>query len=529
MKIVTAAEMRTLDRRAILEQKIPSLQLMENAGSRVAEWLFAKFSGLERQRILILCGKGNNGGDGLVAARLLRQKGCAPQVFLFSLASEMSGDAAENLKKWEAQGGKSVFIQGPTEWKESRHALPEYELILDALLGTGLAGPVRGFLSTVISDVNRLCQRATLIAVDSPSGLPTATDGGAGEVLKVHYTITFTAPKIGQLGYPASDRVGRLIVRSIGVDPDLVEATSGSKQRWIEPRELALLPWRRKPNAHKGNFGHALIIAGSIGKSGAAALAAIGALRAGAGLVTVATSSEALPAIAATHPEIMTVPLIGTEAGTISARNLDYNRLPDLLKDKNVVAIGPGISTLEETQRFIHSAVAESTLPIILDADGLNAFIGQTHKWQQKKKTKMAITPHPGEMARLLGCTIANVQENRLRTAVDAAARWNVVVVLKGFHTVVATPDGRAFFNSTGNPGMATAGTGDVLTGVLTGLTAQFGTEKWESVLALGVYLHGLAGDLAAEEVGEAPMIASDVVLMLPQAYRQVYSEASGG
>ena len=529
MKIVTATDMRTLDRRAMQELGIPSLQLMENAGGRVAEWLCSTFPAIERRRMLILCGKGNNGGDGLVVARLLKQRGCAPDVFLFSLPSEVSRDAVENLKKWEAQGGRTRVIPGPTEWEEARNDLLKYELILDALLGTGLQGPVRGLLATVISDVNRLCQRATVIAVDSPSGLTPAADASAGEVLSADYTITFTAPKIGQLGYPASDRVGRLIVRSIGIAPELVEAASEFKQRWIEPREFRLLPWKRQAAAHKGDFGHALVIGGAVGKSGAAALSAIGALRAGAGLVTVATPSDALPPIAASHPEIMTEPLVSTESGTISARNLDYDRLSNLLRGKNVVAIGPGISTIEETQRYVRSVVASSTLPTVVDADGLNAFVGQTHEWQRKLPARLAITPHPGEMARLLGCTIAKVQENRLQAALDAAARWNLVVILKGAHTVLATPDGRAFFNSTGNPGMATAGTGDLLTGILAGLTAQFGTEHWEYVLALGVYLHGLDGDIAADEVGEAPMIASDMIRMLPRAYRQVCTEALGG
>ena len=528
MKILTAAEMREVDCRTTATLGIPSLQLMENAGKQVVEILQAELPGLATRRIVVLCGKGNNGGDGLVVARLLKQQGCAPVVYLFSSPVEMKGDAAENLKRWEAQGGKATVIKNSTEWEAARVALAEAQVLIDALLGTGMEGPIKGFLSTVIEDVNRLCRYATVVAVDTPSGLPSDANQSAGEVVRADYTVTFTAPKVGQLVSPASERVGKLIVRDIGTTRDLIESTSESKLRWIERGEFQSLPWKRKPDAHKGDFGHALIVAGSVGKSGAAALSAWGALRAGAGLVTVATASEVLPIVASTLPEIMTEPLLCTDAGSISARNLEYGRFSQVTKGKSVMAIGPGLSTDEETQRFVRSVLAETDLPVILDADGLNAFAGRANELSQRTNRHLALTPHPGEMARLVGRTVAEVQENRMHSALDAASRWNVIVVLKGHHTIVATPDGRAFFNSTGNPGMATGGTGDVLTGILAGLTAQFGTEEWERVLALGVHLHGLAGDLAAAEVGEASMIASDLLRSVPRAYRQICAEALG-
>ena len=528
MKVLTAAEMREVDRRTTAVLGIPSLQMMENAGKRVVEFLQAELPGLAVRKIVVLCGKGNNGGDGLVVARLLRQQGCAPVVYLFSSPVELKGDAAENLKRWEAQGGKATVIKNSTEWEAARGALAEAKVLIDALLGTGLDGPAKGFLSTVIANVNRFCQRATVVAVDTPSGLPSDANQSAGEVVRADYTITFTAPKVGQLVSSASERVGRLIVHGIGTTPDLIESTSESNLRWIEPGEFRSLPWKRNPGAHKGDFGHALIVAGSVGKSGAASLSGWGAMRAGAGLVTVATASEVLPIVASNLPEIMTEPLLCTEAGSISARNLEYGRFSRVTKGKNVMALGPGLSTDEDTQRFVRTVLEETGLPVILDADGLNAFAGRVDELCKRRTRHLAITPHPGEMARLAGCTVAEVQEDRLRAALDAASRWDVIVVLKGRHTIVATPDGRAFFNSTGNPGMATAGTGDVLTGILAGLTAQFGTVEWETVLALGVHLHGLAGDLAAAEVGEAPMIASDLLRSLPRAYRQICAEALG-
>jgi len=290
-----------------------------------------------------------------------------------------------------------------------------------------------------------------------------------------------------------------------------------------------LLPLDRKPEAHKGSYGHALIVAGSLGKSGAAVLAAGGALRSGAGLVTVATPLDVLPMVAAGMPEMMTAPLAATEAGTASLRNLDYNRFAEIARDKSVMAMGPGLSTHAETQQFIRQVVEKVDLPTILDADALNAFASDSGKLSQRRAAALALTPHPGEMARLLGCTTAQVQSRRREVALEAAARWRGYVILKGFHTIVATPSGHAYINTTGNPGMATGGTGDVLTGVLAGLTAQYGVENWPAVLCLGVYLHGLAGDIAAEEFGQAPLIASDLIGAIPQAWAQILRERGSG
>jgi hydroxyethylthiazole kinase-like uncharacterized protein yjeF len=317
---------------------------------------------------------------------------------------------------------------------------------------------------------------------------------------------------------PLADRVGELVVCQIGTPPALLDDNPLLTAHWLEPREFRALPMVRRRDANKGNFGHALIVAGSLGKSGAAVLAGRAALRVGAGLVTVATPGVVLPVVAAGMPELMTAPLDATDAGTASLRNLDYGRFPELARGKSVLAIGPGLSTHVETQQLIRGLVRDAAVPVILDADGLNAFAGRADELGSRKTALLAVTPHPGEMARLLGISAAEVQARRLEVATEAAKQWRAHVILKGFHTILATPDGHVFFNSTGNPGMATGGTGDVLTGMLAGLTAEFGHEPWERVLGLGIYLHGLAGDLAAERVGEAPLVASDVIDALPQA-----------
>jgi NAD(P)H-hydrate epimerase len=245
--------------------------------------------------------------------------------------------------------------------------------------------------------------------------------------------------------------------------------------------------------------------------------------------VTVATPLDVLPVVAAGVPELMTEPLASTEAGSASLRNNDYGRLADILRKKSVLAIGPGLSTQSETQQFIRELVEKTELPVILDADGLNAYDGMTDHLNQRRAPALALTPHPGEMARLLGVTVSEVQARRLETALEAAGRWRAYVILKGFHTILATPSGHAYINTTGNPGMATGGTGDVLTGILAGLTAQFGIQDWPRVIGLGVYLHGLAGDIAASRVGHAPLIASDLVDAIPEAYSQILTEWEHG
>jgi hydroxyethylthiazole kinase-like uncharacterized protein yjeF len=529
VKVLTAAQMREADRLTTERYGIPGKELMENAGTAIAEFLRERFPDIAGRRILVLCGKGNNGGDGLVVARLLKDFGATAVGYLFANPGSVEGDAAANLKRWQQGLGELYVVTSEAEWESARAVLAESDMIVDALLGTGLRGPVEGLLGKVIEDLNaaraKRRGKTVVVAVDMPSGLASDSQDFGGPVVAADFTVTLTVPKVGQLVLPHSSCCGVLVVKDIGTPPELLESDSHLKIHWIEPAEFRALPLVRDPVANKGTYGHALIVAGSLGKSGAAILSARGALRSGAGLVTVATPQDVLPIVAGGMPEMMTAPLASTEAGTASLRNLDYGKFAEILKGKSVLAIGPGLSMQNETQQFIRLVVGQTELPIILDADGLNAYDGVADTLNERHAAAMVLTPHPGEMARLLGITVKEVQARRLDVALEAAGRWRAHVILKGFHTILATPSGYAYINTTGNPGMATGGTGDVLTGILAGLTAQFGVEDWARVLSFGVYLHGLAGDIAASRVGEAPLIASDLIDAIPEAYARVLAE----
>lgn len=529
MKILTAAETREVDRLTTESYGIPSALLMENAGRSVAQFIRQHFSDLERRLIFVLCGKGNNGGDGFVVARQLLDMGATPEVILFCDPREMKGEAQDNLRRWENASGELHVVRNSAELGDWRAKLRSCDILIDALLGTGVRGPVEGLLRDVIGIVNERTGGPTVVAVDIPSGLQADTGEIQGGAIVADYTVTFTAPKLGMFQGKASENVGQLIVREIGSPPDLISKVGGGRLRWAEPSEFEQFAARRKPDGNKGDYGHALIVAGSVGKSGAAVLASWAALRAGAGLVTVATPEPVLPIVAAHTPEIMTEPLAATNAGTVSLRSLEDGRFDAIAKGKRALAIGPGLSTQEETQRFIRTVVGKrSSVPVVLDADGLNAFAGRAMELKGPQGF-IAVTPHPGEMARLTGLKTGEVQERRTQLALQSAEAWNAYVVLKGHNTIVAAPDGSAFINSTGNPGMGTGGTGDVLTGMLAALTAQFGTEQWERVLAFGVYLHGLAGDIAYADFSEAPLLASDLIRAIPRAYQQFYAASDRG
>ncbi|MGA8408138.1 MAG: NAD(P)H-hydrate dehydratase [Candidatus Acidiferrales bacterium] len=527
MKILTAQEMREVDRLSTERYGIPGLTLMENAGAGVARFIAQHWPDYAQRRIVVLCGKGNNGGDGFVAARHLRDRGARPEVFLLAAPDEMRGDAATNCKRWQETYGDLHPIRDSTSWHSVQAVLATADIIVDAILGTGTRGAVTGLLAEVIEAVNqrRGPARSSVVAVDIPSGLVADTGEASGPAVKAAYTVTFTAPKTGMLASGAGDYVGQLIVHDIGSPPSLIEEVGKSDIRWVDAKEMSRFALPRRADGNKGSYGHALIVAGSLGKSGAAVLASWAALRVGAGLVTVATPEPVLPIVAAHTPEIMTEPLPATDAGTISMRSFEYERFDKIVKGKRALGIGPGLTTQDETQQFVHAVVSKRAVPMILDADGLNAFAGRASELKNPAGP-IALTPHPGEMARLMQCEIKDVQARRLEVARESAADWSAFVILKGHQTVIASPDGQLFVNSTGNPGMGTGGTGDVLTGMLSGLTAQFGTSDWVRVLAFGVYLHGLAGDIAYEDTGEAPLLASDLIHAIPRAYQRFYANA---
>jgi hydroxyethylthiazole kinase-like uncharacterized protein yjeF len=513
MKIVSAAEMREIDRDTSLRFGVPSLTLMENAGSAVAEFVVFRYPSAER--VGVICGKGNNGGDGFVAARRLKAAGKEVRVVLLAEPAELRGDAAEMFAKLPVA---PVIVRSSEELnQEPARAVFESEVLLDAILGTGFKPPVSALYAEAIKLLN--ASSAPVVAVDIPSGADADLMGEeTGAVARADAIFTFTAPRPAHIFGRLTD--GPTLIAPIG-SPD--EAIISSLQlNLITAREIAPLIGPRPLAANKGNFGHVLVIGGSLGKAGSVAMAGIAALRTGAGLSTVATPKSVLATVAGFHPEIMTEPLDETEAGTISTRA--SGAVDALIKGMTVLAVGPGISRNSETSEFVRTLVAKSQTPLVLDADGLNAFEGRVNELNGKGRT-LVITPHPGEMARLAGSTIAAVQRDRINVARTFAREHELIMVLKGHRTLIAQPDGTVWVNTTGNPGMATGGTGDILTGMVAGLIAQNPERVVEAVIA-AVHLHGLAGDVARESMGEHSLVATDLIKALPEAFRRVREAA---
>ena len=534
MKALTADEMREVDRLTTVRFGIPGDQLMEAAGKSVVDIFLQQYgykSGKPPGRVCVLCGKGNNGGDGFVVARHLKEEAEQVEVYLFAAAKELKGDAARNYRRWKEEGGKVHVSETPKQWEKLRSEALGAEVIVDALLGTGIRGSATGVVGQVIDELNGVSRKATaalpswIVAVDTPSGLPSDGEVAAGPVVRAHLTVTFTAPKLGQLISGDAACCGQLYVRGIGSPAELIEEVGKGTLRWAGPEEFADWPLVRAADAHKGSYGHVLLIAGSVGKTGAAVMAGASALRGGAGLVTVAAPEPTLAIVAASHPEYMTEWLATTSTGTIAAESLRSKRVEEILRGKTVLALGPGLGVHDETTEFIRGMVAQADLPIVLDADGLNAFAGHANLLRDKRTQHLAVTPHPGEMARLLGTTSAEVQKDRLRTAVDAAKQWDAYVILKGFHTVLASPKGQVFVNTTGNAALAKGGSGDVLTGLLAALIGQFGTEDFLRVLALGVYLHGRAAELLSASTDASGVLASELTQRIPYARRTLLEE----
>jgi NAD(P)H-hydrate epimerase len=523
MKILTAAEMQRIDLLTTEGYGVPTLTLMENAGRGVVEFLLARLAPLKDHRIVILCGKGNNGGDGLVVARLLREQGLRPHVLLFSAPTDLRGDAAANYARLLPSGPPDI-IAGPVTWRAMAPTLTNTTLFIDALLGTGLARPLEGFLLEVVRDINTQFPAAQVLAVDLPTGISADSGELIGEYMRADFSVTFTAPKVAHVFPPACECMGEWVVKQIGTPAEALERDPGLVLSYADRQGVAWIGKQRASAANKGNFGHVLILAGSIGKTGAAAMAARSALRAGAGLVTVATARSAVPIVATLGVEFMTEALPETDDGAISLGALDGPLLDNLVARKTVLALGPGLGAHPETALFVRTVVNKYSLPLVLDADGLNAFAGFMEFFRQNVRSTGAtvFTPHPGEMARLTGMTIAEIQAQRVAVAREFSQQFGVTLVLKGFRTLIASPDGQITVNSTGNPGMAKGGTGDVLTGLVAGLLAQFPAHPVGEVAAAAVYLHGLAGDLAAGELGQHSMLAGDLLEKIPAAYKSL-------
>ena len=517
MKILTSVEMKDIDRTAIEELGIPGIVLMENAGLRVARALKGRFPDIAAETIVVVAGKGNNGGDGFVAARHLFNSGAKPEVLLLAAKDEVKGDAAVNLAVALKMGIPVTEVRTAAAWKKVRIAVFHASVIVDALFGTGLVKPLDEIFAMAVEDINK--SSAFKLAVDIPSGLSADTFETIGPSVDADLTVTLAAPKIAHIFPPAAERVGDLVVAPIGIPPFLFEKP-GLRLELVE--ETALRPFfrKRKKDTHKGSYGHLLVIAGSLGKSGAAALAGRAALRMGAGLVTVATAASALRSVARTMAELMTEPLAETPIKTIAAAALP--RAVGLLKGKNAVLLGPGLTTHPSTAEFVLGLLPKIKIPCVIDADGLN-IVASRPDILRRLAGPAVLTPHPGEFARLVGRSSAEVLRHRLELAPEFAVKHGVIVVLKGYRTLVAAPDGRVFVNPTGNPGMATGGTGDVLGGMIASQVIQ--EKDLVGAVLSAVYAHGLAGDIAAERMGEKSLVAGDIIRYLPAALKALAGE----
>ena len=524
MRIVTAEQMRELDQRASEEFGVPSIVLMENAGLRTFDIVYRMLDDVNGRQAAIVCGRGNNGGDGFVVARHLHQIGVSVQVLLVGRADEIKGDARINLEIAKKSG---IPIEEVTEIGQVCMALARSDLVVDALFGTGIKGEITGLPGEIIDAIND--SGRPVVAVDLPSGLDSDTGQICGRCVRADQTVTFGLPKIGLAVYPGAALAGRVHVAEIGI-PEKAFQTAGIRTFVTAEEDVRWRLPERPPDAHKGTFGHAAVIAGSVGMTGAAAMTSEAAVRVGAGLVTLGIPESLNDILEVKVTEVMTVPMPETDARSFSRAAVQ--RALNLIHRCDAAAVGPGLGRNPETVAFVHELLPLIEKPMVIDADGLNA-VAEDVSVLGKLKVPAVLTPHPGEMARLMsgerdarveaGTSISAIQSNRLRVAQDAAERFGAVVVLKGAATVIASPDGEAWINPSGSVAMASGGTGDVLTGALVGFLAQ-GLSPLDAAIC-AAYIHGRAGELAAREIGEAGAAAPDLLPRLPRAIRELREE----
>jgi ADP-dependent NAD(P)H-hydrate dehydratase / NAD(P)H-hydrate epimerase len=509
MKILTADEMRAADCATTERFGVPSLELMRNAGAAVARFVLEEYP--DHRNVCVLCGKGNNGGDGFVAARVLAQEGRSVHVVLLGYPSDVKGDAKTTLEEMElapALAPDESALNSP----DVRDVMSSADLLIDAVVGTGFKPPLRGAAAALRDQVNALT--TPVVAVDLPSGWDAdARDFAMAGAFRADAVVTFTAPKLAHLsGNLTGSASGPIVVAPIGSPDGAIVSATGLT--WAgESKAITEKP--RTPDANKGLYGHVLVVGGGRGKSGAPAMASLAALRAGAGLVTAAVPTSILPSVAAVAPELMTYPLAEGSGGEVGVANLDGATLSGFTSRATVIAIGPGMGT--EPEAFVLGLVDKTKQPLVLDADALNILAKHLDKLDGRGRT-VVITPHPGEMARLAGISTKDVQARREPLAREFAAEHNVTVVLKGWRTLIAHPDGRVAINTTGNPGMAKGGSGDILTGIVAALLAQHPQQPAEAIEA-AVYLHGLAADFAVREQDEHTLLATDTIGHLFRAF----------
>jgi len=514
--VVTAAEMRDIDRQSIETHGIAGDVLMERAGSGAVEVLRKRFVRHLRDGVVIVAGKGNNGGDAFVMARHLRASRVRVEVFLSVAPEELGGDAARSFGRFRRGGGRvrDLREEGVPSLAE---AISGSGVVVDGLFGTGLRGPLDERACAIIDTINSA--PGPVLAIDIPSGVDADRGIALGTAVQATVTVTFAFPKVGLLLYPGAAYAGEVVVVDIGVAPEAVAS--------IRPRQYLLGPWTvvgalppREADTHKGTYGHVLVLAGAPGKSGAAVLAARASLRAGAGLTTIASPAASLVGVVAAAPEVMTEPLEERNGGW-SFSTSDTSRLLRALDGKSAIVYGPGIGTTPATRSLTEWLLGGASLPLVIDADGLNCLAGHIG-WLGSRRAPVILTPHPGEMARLLGCTTEAVQSDRVGCARKLATEQGVVVVLKGARTLIASPSGTVAINPTGNPGMASGGMGDALSGMIGALLAQ-GAPPEEAAEA-AVYWHGYAADRVAERRGSTGLTAGDVIEELPPALRDLHA-----
>ena len=513
MKIVTAQSMQKLDKQTIEEFGIPGLTLMENAGRSCTDAIIEVF-GAQGQAVVI-AGSGNNGGDGYVIARLLRQAGWNVQVVVMADRGQIKGDAAANLAKLSGESISYCHLAGQLSALHT-DAIARADVIVDAIFGTGLRNEVAGHYREAIGIINN--SGRPVVAVDIPSGIHGTTGQVLGDAVRATITVTFACAKQGHVFYPGAEYTNRLIVADIGIPSQLTDEAPGCEV--LDADVIRPLLRRRDRQSHKGHFGHCLIIAGSTGKTGAAALSANSAMRAGSGLVTLAVAESLHAILEVKTTEVMTTPLPDASGGYVTGSA--FPAIEKLLAAKDALALGPGLGRHPGTTDLVQAIVESASLPMIIDADGLNAVAEDTAVLLRKKSADVILTPHPGEMARLLGRSVPDIEADRIDVAREFAGRFGVFLILKGARTIIASPDGKTAVNSSGNPGMASGGMGDVLTGIIVSLLGQR-YSAWDAC-RIGVYLHGCAADLVAEEKGEAGICAGDVQEMLPYAWNRLMS-----
>lgn len=515
MRVLTAAEMRACDERTVAQFGMSWRELMENAGSAVARFVLREFA--DAAHITVLCGKGNNGGDGLVAARNLDANGKQVSLILLATPEQLQGEARgayDALPHALQKSARLLAVEEDLERPAFADCFAQTDLFIDAVFGTGFHPPLRGVAAALRDKIQNLAVH--VVSVDLPSGWDAdSTEMRAEGPFRSDAVITFTAPKLAHL-FGALTR-GPVVVAEIGSPSEAIASLAalnwaGSSKQIVEaPRAL---------NANKGRFGHVLVVGGSVGKAGAPSMTSLAALRAGAGLVTAAIPHGISGVVAGFAPEIMTIPLEETSDGGISRQNLEASQRKKIMHGMTVLAIGPGIGREQEAAEFVREMVRQSDIPTVLDADGLNAFEGEAQLLDGKKEP-LVLTPHPGEMARLLGCTIADVERDRIATAREFATNHKLTLVLKGWRTLIAHPDGSVAVNTSGNPSLAKAGSGDVLTGIIAALIAQFPDRVGEAV-ECAVWLHGLGADCFVRTHDERTMLATDILAHLSEAMRTV-------